>query len=80
MPMMMAFDKTYPARTRFMTFGSSRGILFETCIIIKMITRLVLVKSYQSICKNWEFEFVSYIWGLRPAIVADSYMSIGYEL
>jgi len=42
MPRMIRLERMYMARTPRRTFGSSKGIFLDTCIIPSMITRLVL--------------------------------------
>lgn len=38
---MRRFETTYSIRTPMRTCGSSKGIFFDTCIIPRMMTRLV---------------------------------------
>lgn len=50
---MITFDTMYRARTPIKMLGSSNGIFFETCIIPRMTTRLVLDDvSYTSLGKE----------------------------
>jgi hypothetical protein len=39
---MIRLLRIYPARHMLRTFGSSKGILFDTCIIPRMMRRFVL--------------------------------------
>jgi hypothetical protein len=39
---MRRFETTYSIRTPMRTCGSSKGIFFDTCIIPRMMTRLVI--------------------------------------
>lgn len=41
-PIMITFETTYKTRTAMRTCGSSNGIFFDTCIIPRMMTKLVL--------------------------------------
>lgn len=41
-PRMIRLETMYRARTPIRTLGSSKGIFFDTCIITRMITKLVL--------------------------------------
>src|SRR4051794_22535831 len=65
------------------TFGSSKGILFATCIIPRMMTRFVLChgktlasrRCLPMVVAGLELLACSYIWGLRPTIVTACLVS-----
>ena len=42
MPRMMMLEARYIIRTPIRTLGSSKGIFLDTCIIPRMMTKLVL--------------------------------------
>lgn len=62
----MILDTIYNIRTPFNTIGSSKGIFFDTCIIPKMIARLVLL-SISFLVHLRCMIACTYIWGLTMA-------------
>lgn len=51
---MSKLEQMYRARTPFKTVGSSKGIRLETCIIPRMMTKLVLLDGSATVqgCKK----------------------------
>jgi hypothetical protein len=53
---MIALDRRYAARTKNRVCESSHGIFLETCIIPRMMIKLVLRWNQHSVGVNWEGE------------------------